>query len=67
MENTSRGFWRVRAMRQVLVEHARRRNRVKRGSGVARLLSVSERTAKRDWAFARAWPCREPSDGTGPA
>lgn len=107
-----------RAMRQVLVEHARRRGRVKRGSGVegirleearveangigsdvldvdralnqlaeirpraarivegrffgglevsemARVLGVSERTAKRDWAFARAWLFRELSDDTG--
>jgi RNA polymerase sigma-70 factor, ECF subfamily len=101
-----------RAMRQVLVEHARRRGRAKRGGGavhvrleearlkadapcpdvldvdraltrlaeirpraarivegrffgglelgeLAQILDVSERTAKRDWAFARAWLFRE--------
>lgn len=101
-----------RAMRQVLVEHARRRGRAKRGGGaphlrleearlesdgpcpdvldvdraltrlteirpraarivegrffgglelgeLARILDVSERTVKREWAFARAWLFRE--------
>jgi RNA polymerase sigma-70 factor, ECF subfamily len=101
-----------RAMRQVLVEHARRRGRLKRGGGatrirldearmegtgpgadvleldqalerlaeirpraarlvegrffgglglgeMARVLEISDRTAKRDWAFARAWLYRE--------
>ena len=102
----------ARAMRQVLVDHARRRASVKRGGGLAhvrleearltadghcaevlevdraldrlaevnpraarvvegkffgglsceetgRALGISERTAKRDWAFARAWLYRE--------
>lgn len=102
----------TRAMRQVLVDHARHRSRVKRGGNAphlqleearlavdgpcpevlevdqaldrlaeinpraarvvegrffggltldeaARLLGVSERTAKRDWAFARAWLYRD--------
>lgn len=101
-----------RAMRQVLVDHARRRGRVKRGGGMSRVrleeaqlsadgacaevlevdqalerlteispraarvvegrffgglslkevagaIGVSPRTAKRDWAFARAWLYRE--------
>lgn len=101
-----------RAMRQVLVDHARRRSRTKRGGGVAPIrleearlsadgalaevlevdqalerlaeadpraarvvegrffggltlaevagaLGISSRTAKRDWAFARAWLYRE--------
>jgi RNA polymerase sigma-70 factor, ECF subfamily len=105
-----------RAMRQVLVDHARRRGRAKRGGGrphirleearlaedgpcadvldvdraltrlaeirpraarivegrffgglgleeLARALQISERTAKRDWAFARAWLFRELSEG----
>ncbi len=105
-----------RAMRQVLVDHARRRSRAKRGGGMARVrleeaelpaegicaevlevdqaldrlaevspraarvvegrffgglniaesaqaLGVSQRTAKRDWAFARAWLYRELSGG----
>ncbi len=105
-----------RAMRQALVDHARRRSRVKRGGGMAQLrlkeadlpaegacaevlevdqaldrlaevspraarvvegrffgglsigesaeaLGISERTAKRDWAFARAWLFRELSRG----
>jgi RNA polymerase sigma-70 factor (ECF subfamily) len=105
-----------RAMRQALVDHARRRSRVKRGGGAphvrleeaqiavdgafaevlevdqaltrlaeinpraaqlvegrffgglslresAGVLGVSERTAKRDWAFARAWLYRELTQG----
>lgn len=109
-----------RAMRQVLVEQARRRNRVKRGGRLtrvrleearlaeegpcadvlavdaalerlteirpraarivegrffgglnlgemARVLDISERTAKRDWAFARAWLFRELSEPQDPA
>jgi RNA polymerase sigma-70 factor, ECF subfamily len=108
-----------RAMRQVLVDHARRRRRIKRGAGVkpirleearlaadspsadileidraldrladirpraarivegrffgglglgdmARILEISERTAKRDWAFARAWLYRELSRAAEP-
>ena len=106
----------TRAMRQVLVDHARRRTRKKRGGGVSPLrleevqvasdgslaevlevdealkrladaspraarvvesrffggltlaetagvLGVSHRTAKRDWAFARAWLFREMGGG----
>jgi RNA polymerase sigma factor (TIGR02999 family) len=109
-----------RAMRQVLVDHARRRSRVKRGSGathvrlegvqvaadrpcadvldvnralerleqirpraarlvegryfgglnlddMARVLGISERTAMRDWAFAKAWLYRELSEVTNPS
>lgn len=105
-----------RAMRQVLVDYARRRGRVKRGGRMSRVrleearlsadgacaevlevdqalerlvevspraarvvegrffgglslkeaasaLGVSERTAKRDWAFARAWLYRELTRG----
>lgn len=106
-----------RAMRQVVVDHARRRGRVKRGGGLKRVrleeapltadgherfaevievdralrrlaainlraarvvegwffgglsleqtgraLGISGRTAKRDWAFARAWLYRELAD-----
>jgi RNA polymerase sigma-70 factor, ECF subfamily len=104
-----------RAMRQVLVDHARRRGRAKRGGGytairldearleaegagadvleidqalnrlaeirpraarivegrffgglpladMARLLDISDRTAKREWSFARAWLYRELSE-----
>jgi RNA polymerase sigma-70 factor (ECF subfamily) len=105
-----------RAMRQALVDHARKRSRLKRGGGAVHLLleeaqiaadgacaevlevdqaltrlaeinpraaqlvegrffggltlresagvlGISERTAKRDWAFARAWLFRELTQG----
>jgi hypothetical protein len=48
----------ARAMRQVLVDHARDRKAAKRGGGVwerRAALGVSERTVQRDWVRARAW------------
>ena len=59
----------ARAMRQVLIEAARRRNADKRGGGrffggldvseTAALLGVSEATVLRDWRAARAWLAHE--------
>jgi len=53
----------ARAMRQILVDHARRRQADKRGGGVhgltekeiAEVLDLTIRTVQRDWVKARAW------------